>query len=55
MAAGLSPRPITATIADTWDWIKSEQPPPADGWGTTKVREQQLLDDWASASERKDH
>ena len=46
MAAGLTPRPIMETIADTWEWIKDEQPPLAEGWGTTSVREQQLLEDW---------
>ena len=27
IASGLSPRPLTETISDTWDWIKKEQPP----------------------------
>jgi 2'-hydroxyisoflavone reductase len=48
MAAGLTPRPITQTISDTWDWIRSEQPALVDGWGTTTAHERQLLDAWES-------
>lgn len=46
MASGLTPRPIMETVSDTWDWIKSDQPPLVEGWGTTAVREQQLLEQW---------
>lgn len=46
MAAGLTPRPLVQTISDTWDWIKDEQPPLVEGWGTTTMREQQLLEEW---------
>ena len=28
--------PIMETITDTWEWIKDEQPPLAEGWGTTR-------------------
>lgn len=46
MAAGLTPRPIMETVRDTWEWIRSEQPPLVEGWGTTSVRERQLLEEW---------
>ena len=45
-AAGLSPRPLTQTISDTWDWIKAEQPPMVPGWGVTGDRETELLIAW---------
>lgn len=45
--AGLSPRPLTETIADTWDWIKEAQPPLVPGWGITEERELELLTAWA--------
>jgi 2'-hydroxyisoflavone reductase len=54
MASGLTPRPITQTISDTWDWLKDERPPLVEGWGTTRTREEQLLQDWeASVSQEK--
>jgi 2'-hydroxyisoflavone reductase len=46
MAAGLTPRPIVQTISDTWEWIKSDQPPLVEGWGTSTTRERQLLEQW---------
>jgi 2'-hydroxyisoflavone reductase len=45
--SGLSPRPLTETIADTWDWMKQEQPSPAPGWGLSGDREAELLDLWS--------
>ena len=47
IASGLSPRPLTETISDTWDWIKKEQPPLVPGWGITEERELELLTAWA--------
>jgi nucleoside-diphosphate-sugar epimerase len=46
LAAGLSPRPLTETISDTWDWIMAEQPGPVPGWGISAEREEQLLAAW---------
>ena len=43
LACGLSPRPLTQTISDTWDWIQAEQPPMVTGWGISSDRESQLL------------
>ncbi len=45
-AAGLSPRPLTETISDTWDWIKDKQPPLVSGWGISEGREAELLAAW---------
>jgi 2'-hydroxyisoflavone reductase len=45
--SGLSPRPLTETIADTWEWMKEEQPPPAPGWGISAEREGELLELWS--------
>lgn len=42
-ASGLSPRPLTQTISDTWEWIKAQQPPMVDGWGISSDREAELL------------
>ncbi len=44
--SGLSPRPLTQTVADTWEWISTEQPPPVTGWGISTEREQELLNRW---------
>lgn len=46
--AGLTPRPITETIADTWAWMQKEQPPLVEGWGITRAREEELLSAWHS-------
>jgi 2'-hydroxyisoflavone reductase len=48
LAAGLSPRPLTETISDTWAWITAEQPAPVPGWGISAERETQLLSAWRS-------
>ncbi len=48
LSSGLSPRPLTETISDTWDWIKEEQPPLVDGWGVSEEREAELLAAWAA-------
>jgi 2'-hydroxyisoflavone reductase len=45
---GLSPRPLTATISDTWEWIKAEKPAPVAGWGLAAEREEELLRRWAA-------
>ena len=42
-AAGLRPRPLTQTIADTWEWIRREQPPLPSNWGMSEAREAELL------------
>ena len=47
IASGLTPRPLTETISDTWEWIKEEQPPLVAGWGITEERELELLTAWA--------
>ncbi len=45
-AAGLSPRALTQTITDTWDWIQEAQPPLVQGWGISAEREAELLSSW---------
>jgi 2'-hydroxyisoflavone reductase len=47
-ASGLSPRPLTETVADTWQWIQDEQPALVPGWGITEERETALLSAWAA-------
>jgi 2'-hydroxyisoflavone reductase len=47
-ASGLSPRPLTQTVADTWQWIQDEQPALVPGWGITEDRETALLAAWAA-------
>jgi nucleoside-diphosphate-sugar epimerase len=49
LAAGLSPRALTQTIADTWDWVTQKQPAPVPGWGITSEREAELLAAWHSS------
>jgi len=44
--SGLSPRPLTQTVADTWDWMKDEDPPAVPGWGLSSEREAELLALW---------
>lgn len=46
LAAGLSPRPLVQTVADTWDWVQRAQPPMVQGWGVSADREQELLTMW---------
>ncbi len=46
MSAGLTPRPLAATVSDTWEWIKAEQPPLVAGWGISTDRESELLAAW---------
>lgn len=46
LAAGLSPRPLTQTVADTWSWIQQDQPPMVQGWGISADREHELLTRW---------
>jgi 2'-hydroxyisoflavone reductase len=46
LSSGLSPRPLTQTVADTWDWIQQAQPPMVQGWGVSADREQELLTMW---------
>jgi 2'-hydroxyisoflavone reductase len=46
--AGLSPRPLTETISDTWDWMRADDPQPSPGWGLEPEREAALLDLWQS-------
>lgn len=43
VAAGLSPRPIRETVADTWEWMQAADVPLADGWGISAEREAELL------------
>ncbi len=47
-AAGLTCRPLTETISDTWDWIKKDQPELVAGWGISTEREAELLAAWAA-------
>jgi nucleoside-diphosphate-sugar epimerase len=51
LAAGLAPRPLTETIADTWGWVTDKQPAPVPGWGITAEREAELLRAWHAASQ----
>jgi 2'-hydroxyisoflavone reductase len=44
--SGLSPRPLTETIADTWEWMKDEKPSAVPGWGLAPEREAELLELW---------
>jgi 2'-hydroxyisoflavone reductase len=44
--AGLTPRPLTETISDTWDWVQRDQPPMIAGWGISEAREHALLQAW---------
>jgi 2'-hydroxyisoflavone reductase len=44
--SGLSPRPMNATIADTWAWMQDAEPPAVPGWGLSKEREAALLGMW---------
>ncbi|MBA3233596.1 MAG: hypothetical protein H0T17_06585 [Propionibacteriales bacterium] len=46
VAAGLSFRPLTETITDTWQWIKDDQPELVAGWGLPEERETDLLGGW---------
>jgi len=46
VAAGLTLRPLTQTVSDTWDWIKKEQPELVAGWGISAERETELLAAW---------
>jgi len=46
VASGLSFRPLTETIADTWAWIKDDQPALVAGWGISDEREAELLAAW---------
>jgi 2'-hydroxyisoflavone reductase len=48
--AGLSPRPLTETIAETWRWINDARPPLVPGWGIPEEREAKLLSDWQASS-----
>jgi 2'-hydroxyisoflavone reductase len=43
---GLSPRPLTETVADTWAWMKDADPAPVAGWGLSPEREAELLALW---------
>jgi 2'-hydroxyisoflavone reductase len=51
-SAGLSPRPLTETIADTLPCINDARPPMVPGWGIPEEREAQLLSDWQASSRR---
>jgi 2'-hydroxyisoflavone reductase len=46
LATGLSPRPVTETIADTLAWIESSGAEPPAGWGLPAEREGELLAAW---------
>ena len=48
LTSGLSPRPLTETISDTWTWIKDEQPPMVPGWGISEASEAALLAAWSA-------
>jgi 2'-hydroxyisoflavone reductase len=48
ISSGLSPRPLTETVADTWQWIQDDQPPVVPGWGITEEQESSLLAAWAA-------
>jgi len=45
-AAGLTCRPVTETVADTWAWLQAEGDPPVRsgrGHGIDPAREQDVL------------
>jgi 2'-hydroxyisoflavone reductase len=46
LTSGLSPRPHTETVADTWEWMKEDRPPAVPGWGLSSAREAELLKLW---------
>lgn len=48
IASGLTYRPLTETISDTWEWIKKDQPELVAGWGISAEREAELLAGWHS-------
>jgi 2'-hydroxyisoflavone reductase len=48
ITSGLSLRPLTETVADTWEWIRDEQPPMVPGWGISEERETDLLSAWSA-------
>jgi 2'-hydroxyisoflavone reductase len=50
LGTGLSPRPLTETVADTWEWMKEEEPASVPGWGLSADREAELLDLWSRRS-----
>lgn len=48
-AAGLTCRPLAETVADTWDWLRREDPVPherATEIGLDAVKEERLLIEW---------
>ena len=45
---GLTPRPLTQTVADTWAWMKDEEPAAVPGWGVSPEREAELLELWTA-------
>lgn len=49
VATGLTPRPLTETIADTLTWIRSGAAEPPAGSGLTPDREAKLLSAWRAS------
>ena len=45
-STGLKPRPLQDTVRATLDWLRTEQPPPREGWGISPEREAELLSLW---------
>jgi 2'-hydroxyisoflavone reductase len=45
-AAGLSPRPLADTVADTWDWVRVSAAQAPAGVGLTRTQEAELLATW---------
>jgi 2'-hydroxyisoflavone reductase len=45
-STGLKPRPLQDTVRATLGWLRTEQPPPREGWGISPEREAELLSLW---------
>lgn len=50
LAAGLRPRPLTDTVADTLAWLDQSRAQPSSGWGLPADREKALLSAWRARS-----
>jgi 2'-hydroxyisoflavone reductase len=46
LQAGLAPRALTETVADTLDWLRRTGAEPPSGWGLSPDREAELLAAW---------
>jgi 2'-hydroxyisoflavone reductase len=51
LSTGLTPRPVTETVADTLAWIGSSGAAPPAGWGLPAEREGELLAAWRARTD----